>query len=198
MNFDNSAAARNVVLAKDKAMTAPFRTPRIPHEDPSRFVAAMAGAATQVSVVTTDGVAGQRGVTVSAFSSVSAEPPLVLVCINRRSPAVAAIDANGTFCVNLLRDDQSEIANCFAGRSTEFAPYDFACAEWGLAETGAPILLGAAASFDCTVEAAHDAGTHRIFIGRVAQALSQDAAPLAFSNRAYQALRPIKPEDTNT
>ena len=160
-------------------------------ESPDRFVAAMAGAATQVSVVTTEGSAGRFGVTVSAFSSVSAEPPLVLVCINRRSPAVEAIIANGRFCVNLLGTDQSEIANCFAGRPGAHVPYDFACADWRVAATGAPVLAQAAASFDCTMHAAHDAGTHRIFIGRVRQALSQPAAPLAFANRAYQALSPL-------
>ena len=161
------------------------------HEAPDRFIAAMAGAATQVSVVTTDGPARRFGVTVSAFSSVSAEPPLVLVCINRRSPAIAAIEANNAFCVNLLRDDQADVANCFAGRPGDIAPYDFTCAAWQNAATGAPVLTGAIANFDCTVETTYDAGTHRIFIGRVQQALSRDAAPLAFSKRAYQALRPL-------
>ena len=59
------------------------------------FVAAMGLAATGVSVVTTDGPAGRFGLTVSAVSSVSAEPPLVLVCINRKSPAMAAVEAPG-------------------------------------------------------------------------------------------------------
>lgn len=172
-------------------MTAAFRTPIPDHENPDRFIAAMAGAATQVSVVTTDGVAGRFGVTVSAFSSVSAEPPLILVCINRRSPAISAIEANDAFCVNLLRDDQADIANCFAGRSGALIPYDFGGADWEVATTGAPVLTGAIASFDCRVETTYDAGTHRIFIGRVAQAFSRDAAPLAFSKRAYQALRPL-------
>lgn len=174
-------------------MTMAFRmTPgQMADEAPDRFIAAMAGAATQVSVVTTDGRAGRFGVTVSAFSSVSAEPPMVLVCINRRSPAIAAIEANNAFCVNLLGDDQAHIANCFAGRPGAIAPYDFTCADWDQATTGAPVLSGAIANFDCTVETAYDAGTHRIFIGRVAQAFSRDAAPLAFSKRAYQALRPL-------
>ena len=57
--------------------------------------------------------------------------------------------------------------------------------------TGAPVLSDAAANFDCIVDTTYDAGTHRIFIGRVVQAIRQDAAPLAFSNRAYQALRPL-------
>ncbi len=170
-----------------------FQTPRglTAHEAPETFISAMAGAATQVSIVTTDGRAGRFGVTVSAFSSVSAEPPLVLVCINRRSPAIAAIEANDAFCVNLLDDTQAHIANCFAGRPGDIAPYDFACADWNAARTGAPVLTGAVANFDCTVESAHDAGTHRIFIGRVQAALAEPRTPLAFSNRSYQALRPL-------
>ncbi|WP_306115657.1 MULTISPECIES: flavin reductase family protein [unclassified Roseovarius] len=172
-------------------MTAAFRMPTPHHENPERFIAAMAGAATQVSVVTTDGPAGRFGVTVSAFSSVSAEPPLVLVCINRRSPAIQAIEANDAFCVNLLGDDQADIANCFAGRPGALAPYDFTGCTWESATTGAPALSGAIANFDCRVETSYDAGTHRIFIGRVVEALSRDAAPLAFSKRAYQALRPL-------
>src|SRR5690242_13985198 len=67
-----------------------------------QFTAAMGLAATGVSVVTTDGLQGRFGLTVSAVSSVSADPPLVLVCINRKSPAVAAVDGNGVFAVNLL------------------------------------------------------------------------------------------------
>ncbi len=90
-----------------------------------------------------------------------------------------------------MGDDQSDIANCFAGRPGAIAPYDFACADWQGAATGAPVLTGAIANFDCTVETTYDAGTHRIFIGRVARAISRDAAPLAFSQRAYQALRPL-------
>ena len=151
----------------------------------------MAGAAAQVSVVTTDGPAGRFGITVSAFSSVSADPPMILVCINRRSPAVTAIEENGVFCANLLGDDQSPIANCFAGRAGDIAPYDFDCAKWDAGMTGAPVLSGALANFDCTIDASHDAGSHRIFIGRVALALSSETAPLAFSNRAYKGLRPL-------
>lgn len=155
------------------------------------FVAAMAGAATQVTIVTTDGAAGRFGVTVSAFASVSAEPPLVLVCINQNSPAVAAIDTHNAFCVNVLSDEQSPIANCFAGRPGEHPPFDFACADWSNASTGAPLLEGASANFDCTIETSYSAGTHRIFIGRVAAVLSSERAPLAFSNRAYQVLQPL-------
>ncbi|MBY8976828.1 flavin reductase family protein [Rhodobacteraceae bacterium NNCM2] len=173
-------------------MTAEPRT--LLQETAETFLGAMASAATQVSVVTTEGVGGRFGVTVSAFASVSAEPPLVLVCINRKSPAIGAIETNGCFGVNLLGEAQSHIANCFAGRPGPHAPFDFDCAEWRTASTGAPLLETASAVFDCTLETAHDAGTHRIFIGRVAVAENGDHAPLAFSRRAYQALSPLSQE----
>ena len=158
----------------------------------TEFVTAMGAATTQVTIVTTDGPAGKFGVTVSAFASVSAEPPLVLVCVNKRSPAVAAIDENGGFCVNLLGSSQSDVSDCFAGRSESHAPYDFNCAEWGLGKTRSPMLTNATANFDCEVEAARDAGTHRIFIGRVVQTATAQTPPLAFSQRAYQSLSPLE------
>ena len=156
-----------------------------------RFVAAMAQSVTPVCVVSTDGRAGRFGVTVSAFASVSAEPPLLLVCVNRRSPAVAGIEENRCFCVNVLSEDQSAVSDCFAGRTERIAPYSFACAGWTEGHTGAPVLLGASAYFDCTIETQYDAGTHRIFIGRVVDVTSCQATPLAFSGRAYHAPRPL-------
>src|ERR1700752_1253507 len=100
------------------------------------FIEAMRRAATGVTLVTTDGPAGRFGVTVSAFASVSADPPMLLACINRKSPAAAAIAANGGFCVNVLTAAQSFLADVFAGRSERYAPYDFTCADWQRAEGG--------------------------------------------------------------
>ena len=129
-------------------------------EDTGNFVNAMAGAATQVSIVTTNGAAGRFGVTVSAFASVSAEPPLVLVWINSKNPAITVIEQNDSFCVNLLGQDQSPLADCFAGRPGIHRPYDFTSADWAAGATGAPVLLDATASFDCRVETVYTAGTH--------------------------------------
>lgn len=156
-------------------------------ESAERFIAAMARAATGVSVVTTDGEAGRFAVTVSAISSVSAEPPLMLACINRRSPVAAAIASNRLMAVNVLSESQQHIANVFAGRSPG-ANYDFSCAEWCRAMTGSPLLNGAAAVFDCEVDAIHDAGTHRIVIGRVVEARCGEALPLVYAQRGYRTI----------
>lgn len=149
------------------------------------FVAAMRVQATAVNLVTTDGAAGRFGVTVSAVASVSAEPPLVLACVNRRSPAVAAIKRNGVFCVNALNASQHEIANVFAGRPSQGAPFDFACAEWVPGMTGSPELGGALASLDCEVHETIDAGSHTVFIGRVIGTISRADRPLLYCDRQF-------------
>ncbi|WP_170984578.1 flavin reductase family protein [Rhodoligotrophos defluvii] len=157
----------------------------MPTADRDAFLAAMSGAVTSVNVVTTSGPAGLYGVTVSAVASVSADPPMILSCVNRRSPAADAILANGIFCVNLLADHQAHISDVFAGRSRTHEPFSFACAEWHTGVTGAAILPGAVASFDCVLDAAHDAGTHKIFIGRVLSTHAGEGKPLAHCRRAY-------------
>lgn len=150
------------------------------------FIAAMGLAATGVSVVTTDGGHGRFGLTVSAVSSVSADPPLVLVCINRKSPAGPAIEANGLFAVNMLASGHQAYAETFAGRPREGRPFDFANHDWEEGETGLPLVKNATAAFECETHQHLDAGTHRIFIGRVLAAHRGEATPLVYCNRAFQ------------
>lgn len=158
------------------------------------FVQAMAAAATGVTLVTTDGPAGRFGVTVSAFASVSADPPMVLACINRKSPAAAAILANGTFCVNLLSAAQSFLADVFAGRSERFRPYDFACADWRRAEGGAWRLGDAVSAFACALDRDVEAATHQVLFGRVLATHRDpvcDAPSLIYTRRSYGVAQPI-------
>lgn len=157
------------------------------------FLQAMAEAATSVTLVTTDGPAGRFGVTVSAFASVSADPPMLLACINRKSPAAAAIAANGGFCVNVLSAGQSFLADVFAGRSDRFAPYDFGCAGWQRA-AGGWRLDDAIASFDCALDREVAAGSHQILIGRVLATHRTSAieiGSLVYTRRAYSIAHPI-------
>jgi flavin reductase (DIM6/NTAB) family NADH-FMN oxidoreductase RutF len=157
------------------------------------FLQAMAEAATSVTLVTTDGPAGRFGVTVSAFASVSADPPMLLACINRRSPATAAITANGGFCVNVLSAEQSDLANVFAGRSERYAPYDFGCADWQRAESGWR-LSNSIASFECALDRDIAAGTHQVLIGRVLAThrdAHADASSLVYARRAYSIAQPL-------
>jgi flavin reductase (DIM6/NTAB) family NADH-FMN oxidoreductase RutF len=157
------------------------------------FLEAMADAATGVTLVTTDGPAGRFGVTVSAFASVSADPPMLLACINRKSPAAAAITANGGFCVNVLTAAQSFLADVFAGRSERFPPYDFGCADWQRAEGGWR-LADSVASFACALDREIAAGSHQVLIGRVLAThrnAPADASSLVYSRRAYSIAQPI-------
>jgi flavin reductase (DIM6/NTAB) family NADH-FMN oxidoreductase RutF len=151
-----------------------------------RFIDAMGAAVTGVTVVTTSGGAGRAGVTVSAVSSVSADPPTLLACIHRESPACEAIRRNRIFCVNVLKSTQQHIAEIFAGRSARDA-FDskFDCAHWASLSTGAPVLSGALSVFDCRLQASQAAGTHEVFFGIVLGAQTSDGAPLLYAGRAY-------------
>ncbi len=152
---------------------------------PVEFTQAMGAAATGVTIVTTDGVAGRMGLTVSALTAVSAEPPLLLACLNRKNPSVGAITQNGRFAANILGDMQHDVAQVFAGRPVAGGPYDFSRHEWTEGRSGVPLLKGAAATFECEIESIHDAGTHRIFIGRVTAVVRGSAMPLLYSNRRF-------------
>jgi flavin reductase (DIM6/NTAB) family NADH-FMN oxidoreductase RutF len=147
------------------------------------FLTAMRAAVTGVSVVTTDGVGGRLGRTVSALASVSAEPEMLLVCVARRSPLVEAIRANGVFGVSVLGEHQAAVAETFAGRTP--TRFDFGAGRWDAAATGAPLLAEAAARFDCVVASTVEAGSHTIVIGDVLAASAGAVAPLAYTDGDY-------------
>jgi flavin reductase (DIM6/NTAB) family NADH-FMN oxidoreductase RutF len=149
------------------------------------FISAMALAVNGVSIVTTDGEAGRFGITVSSVSSVSADPPLMLVCVNRKSPAHQALRENMVFCVNLLSTQDRELADTFAGRPTRGQAFEFAAGAWSPGVTGAPRLTHAVSAFECVMEQSHDAGSHTVFIGRVVAVVSTGAHPLLYTDRAY-------------
>ena len=153
--------------------------------DRADFISAMALAVNGVSIVTTDGGAGRFGITVSSVSSVSADPPLVLVCVNRKSPLHQALSENMVFCVNLLSAQQRELADTFAGRPTRGDAFEFAAAPWSRSVTGAPRLTHAVSAFECVLEQAHDAGSHTVFFGRVVAVFSGGGHPLLYADRAY-------------
>jgi flavin reductase len=168
--------------------------PVAPAAEGAAFVAAMAAAVTGVNVVTTDGAGGRLGLTVSAMASISAEPPQLLVAINRRSPLLPAILRNGVFAVSVLGEHQAAVAETFAGRQDAGEPYDFDCASWQQAVTGSPLLVEAAARFDCEVAETVQAGTHTVLIGAVRAADRGAVWPLAYTRRAYAqavALAPV-------
>jgi flavin reductase (DIM6/NTAB) family NADH-FMN oxidoreductase RutF len=153
-----------------------------------QFLHGMSHAACTVNVVTTDGVAGRHGVTVSAMVSVSADTPqpMLLVCIHHLSPVVSALLENGVFCVNVLRDDQAHISDNFAGRSGVQGAAKFDCATWTTQLTGAPRVVDSLVAFDCRVTASERVGSHFVVFGSVQDIfVAGTGAPLIYANRAY-------------
>lgn len=135
--------------------------------------------------------AGERthGLTVSAFASVSAEPPLIAIIIENRHKAHALLEEPGAvFAVNILGEDQSELSNRFAWVKDEDR---FAQGDWSAADTGAPVLVDALAWLDCRIHARYPAGSHTVYIGEVnaSNVPKQEAPPLIYWNRGYRKLR---------
>jgi len=131
------------------------------------FRNAMSHFAASVNVVTTDGPFGLRGTTVTSVCSVSDEPPMLLVCLNRSNPANERFAENGVFAVNVLEADQEPIARAFAGEGRLAQDERFALGHWQPLVTGAPVLSAALASFDCRVTQSTTVATHRILFGEV-------------------------------
>lgn len=147
-----------------------------------------------VTIVTIRAGARIHGLTVSAFASVSAEPPLVAVIVENRHKAYPLLEeAGAVFAVNILGEGQSELSNRFAWTKDEDR---FEAGDWGRAETGAPILLDALAWLDCRIHSRAAAGSHTVYIGEVqaSSVPSEDAPPLIYWNRGYRKLRLHDPE----
>lgn len=141
-----------------------------------------------VTIVTIRSGQEVHGLTVSAFASVSPEPPLIMVCIDQRHHAHDLLQQEGaTFAVNILRAGQQELSNRFAYVQDEDR---FAVGRWTTALTGAPVLEDALAWLDCTVFSHQQAGTHTIYVGEVqASAVPRaDELPLVYWNRTYRTL----------
>jgi len=147
------------------------------------FRAALRRFPTGVTIVTTLLEGKAKGFTANAFSSVSSEPPMVLVCVNRQARTHPLIALAGRFCVNVLRLEQQWLAERFAARNEEDP---FAELPFRRGETGAPILDGALAYLDCELAEEHSAGTHTVFLGNVLACGSSDGAPLGYFNAAYR------------
>ncbi len=129
-----------------------------------------------------------HGLTVSAFTSVSPKPPLILIGIDHRATAYPMLEKEGAvFAVNILAHDQSEQSNRFAWVKDEDR---FAAGDWGTAVTGAPILKDALAWLDCTIFARHLSGTHTIYVGEVqaSDVPRSEDLPLIYWNRGYRSL----------
>lgn len=154
------------------------------------FLAAMRQVASTVTVVTTDGAAGRAGATVSAFTSLSADPPSVLICLRSDSRIARTVIANGTFCVNVLPEDAVEVARAFAGPSPDNPEDRFAGLSFE-ADAQGPILPRATA-FSCALTDRMIHGSHAICIGQVTRLSNAGARPLTYLSGDYHIVRPHK------
>ena len=155
--------------------------------DESVFKAAMRQVASSVAIVTVRIRGRCNGLTATAVCSVAASPPTMLVCVNRSASAEPLIEEAGAFAINFLSDRQHAIARLF---STARLPPDerFSEGRWGRLETGAPVLEGAAASFDCRVESKIVSGTHHIYLGRVVAVTSLEQDVLLYRDGSFRRL----------
>jgi len=137
---------------------------------------------TGITVVTTRDQDGQpRGMTANSFTSVSLEPPLLLVCIGKTASSFPAFSSSESFAVNVLHDRQQDVANLFASKSVS----KFDTIAHTAVHTGAPVLSDSLTWFDCTVHDRVEAGDHVILIGRVRAFGTTPAAPLGFCRGRY-------------
>lgn len=158
--------------------------------DAGQFREAMSRVAAAVHIVTTAGPAGLGGITATAVSSITVEPPMMLFCINKTSPSAARMRENGVFCINALAADDQPLADIFAGRTDQHLEERFTSGGWGKLVTGAPVLATALAVFDCRLVEAKEVATHLIMIG-VVEAIEIAAEPTAllYGHRKYRSLR---------
>ena len=156
--------------------------------DPETMREAMRQWATGVTVVSSiyDGL--QHGMTVSSFTSVSLDPPLVLVSMAKDARTHDLVQRSKIFGVTLLNQAQDEISDRFAGRTTEDQDR-FAGLDTFTLHTGAPFLSGGLSFLDCAVTASQEVGDNTLFIGEViAVQVAHEGDPLIYYNRSYRRL----------
>jgi flavin reductase (DIM6/NTAB) family NADH-FMN oxidoreductase RutF len=155
---------------------------------PDDFKAALAAWASGVTIVTTRDGDLVYGITVSAFSSLSLDPTLILVCLADSNRLPRMIETSKRFAVSILAEGQDDISTWFAKSGRDPVPHfeDFGVIEGA---TGSPIIDGAIAHLDCTLDRSIDGGDHTIVIGRVVGAAANpDKKPLVFYKRGYRPL----------
>ena len=154
--------------------------------DAAQFRDALARWASGVTIVTATGARGPVGITASAFSSLSLEPPLVLVCVGRESGSHDDLVGAERFAVHVLEEGQEELSSRFARAGGE----KFVGVDWSDGSSGVPLLPGALAQIVCTRERSFDGGDHTILVGHVVSVEVSDGRPLLYWAGGYRSLRP--------
>jgi flavin reductase (DIM6/NTAB) family NADH-FMN oxidoreductase RutF len=157
--------------------------------DEKLFRQVMSNWTTGVTVVTSAHNNSKHGMTVSSFTSVSVNPPVVCVSINQQARTHELIAQSGVFAVTVLEEAQGPISDCFAGRVADEGDRFYGIDTFTM-QTGAPLMTGGIAFFDCKVIQKVTFGGNTVFFGEVLAArYSETGKPLLYSNRVYQSLQ---------
>ncbi len=162
----------------------------IAHPDSKTLREALRFWTTGVTIVAARHGGIAHGMTVNSFTSLSLDPPLVSVSLEKITRTYQLVEKAKTFSVTILSAGQRALSNRFAGRESEHSDR-FEGLETFSLESGNPILTQGLAFFDCRVTASHDAGTHTVFIGEVlvcGQLSENEEPPLVYFNRGYRKL----------
>lgn len=156
--------------------------------DPKEFRRLMGQFATGVTIITTRDVDGTPyGLTANAFTSLSLDPPLCIVCIDRRAESFMHFPASKVFNVNILTRAQEDISNRFAKSGGD----KFTGVATTRAINGAPLLDGAMATIECTIEETFEGGDHVIHVGRVERFNVNGGDPLLYFEGKYRRLADV-------
>jgi len=157
--------------------------------EPQLYRDAMSHFAGAVHIITTDGQAGLRGTTISACCSLSDAPPTMIACLMKQHEGNRSFIDNGRFCINTLSGGHRQLSDIFAGRGGLSQEKRFALADWHILTTGAPVLEGALAAFDCRLTGWHEHDTHYILHGQVVDVTrTHRSEALIYLNRDYHTL----------
>ncbi len=148
------------------------------------FKGAMRRLAATVTIVTTGSAAERNGMTATAVSSVTTDPPALLVCVNRTASLHPSLLMGSRFCINLLHVQHAELSHLFGGKA--LPEERFQHGQWAFDEHGTPYLTDAQSNLFCVVDALLDYGTHTIFVGKVKGIrLHGEVAPLIYRDGRF-------------
>ncbi len=155
--------------------------------DGKEFRTALGRFATGVTVVTAKTPTEARGMTANAFSSLSLDPPLVLVCYDNKASSLKMVQDAEKFAINFLSEEQKETSDWFAGKGRD-AEDQFADIPHETGENGSPVLTGNVGVLECDLHEELPGGDHTIVIGRVTRVVLEEEvrAPLLFYGSAYR------------
>lgn len=153
--------------------------------DYESFRRSCAAFATGITVTTVFGADGSpQGLTANSFTSVSWDPPIVLICVDKRASVYEHFAAATAYAIHVLDEDQQELSVRFATAGAD----RFAGLRWAAGQTGAPVIAGCLAVLECEIERTVDAGDHTLFLGAVKQTACRDGRPLLYFGSSYRRL----------